>query len=300
MRSAEKARPIQTEYAPDRVSHTVVEDITADGAFHHAVQSDPPFDTVIHAASPFHFKSKNFQTDILDPAVKGTTGILESIIAHAPNVKRVVITSSMAAVLNLQNPPDVYKETTWNPVTPEEALSAPVPAYMGSKTFAEKAARDLVKNKKPHFDLVTIHPPGVYGPPIHKLRSLDAINTSNSIFAGLLKGEWQKAVPDSHLDQWVDVRDVALAHVRAMEVPQASNRRFLTVAGYTSNERIAAIVAHEFFDIRKKLPKTFGRTLDGKVVEVDTQPAQNVLGIEFTTLETSVVDTVKALLPLIQ
>ncbi|KAI7535787.1 dihydroflavonol-4-reductase [Hortaea werneckii] len=300
VRSADKARYFEDQYPAGKVSHAVVADITVDGAFDRAVQSDPPFDAVIHAASPFHFHSKEFQSDILDPAVKGTTGILKSVKAYAPGVRRVVVTSSMAAVLNLKNPPDLYDETVWNPVSLEEAQSGPILAYMGSKTFAERAARDFVSREKPSFDLVTIHPPGVYGPPIHKLESLDAVNTSNHVFADLLQGGWQGEVPDSSLSQWVDVRDVALAHMRAIEVPQASNRRILTVAGYTSNEQVASIVASGFPALRRKLPSSFGSTTSGKVSKVDTQFAKSELGIVFTSLEASVIDTIEALLPLIK
>ncbi|KAI6912375.1 dihydroflavonol-4-reductase, partial [Hortaea werneckii] len=300
VRSADKARHLEDQYPAGKVSHAVVADITADGAFDRAVQSDPPFDAVIHAASPFHFHSKEFQSDILDPAVKGTTGILKSVKAHAPGVRRVVVTSSMAAVLDLKNPPDLYDETAWNPVSLEEAQSGPILAYMGSKTFAERAARDFVSREKPSFDLVTIHPPGVCGPPIHKLESLDAVNTSNHVFAGLLQGEWQGAVPDSPLSQWVDVRDIALAHVRAIELPQASNRRILIVAGYTSNEQVATIVARGFPALRGKLPSNFGKTTSTKVSKVDPQFAKSELRIVFTSLEASVTDTIEALLPLIK
>lgn len=272
--------------------------MTADGAFDNAVQTQPPFDSVIHAASPFHFKSKDYQKEILDPAIKGTVGILRSIKAHAPSVKRVVITSSMAAVLNWDNPPDLYEESTWNPITYDQALTGPIFAYLGSKTFAERAARDFVNDERPNFDLVTIHPPGVYGPPIYELPSLDSINTSNKSFASILQGEWQSLVPNNPPTQWVDVRDVALAHVRALEVPEASSRRFITVAGYASNQQIVSIIVEKHPEIRSKLPESFGKTQEGKIPRVDTEPAEKVLGIKFTPLEDSVLDTIGALLPL--
>lgn len=85
-----------------------------------------------------------------------------------------------------------------------------------------------------------------------------------------VSGKRQRAAPDSPSTQWVDVRDVALAHVSAIEIPQASGRRIITVAGYTSNEQVAAIVARECSDVRNKLPASFGTTLDGKIVKVDT------------------------------
>ena len=49
---------------------------------------DPPFDIVIHTASPFLYcaVSDNLK-DFLEPAVKGTEEVLKSIKAHAPGVK---------------------------------------------------------------------------------------------------------------------------------------------------------------------------------------------------------------------
>lgn len=87
-----------------------------------AVKSSPPFDYVLHTASPFHFNIQDPVKDFLDPAIKGTTGILKAIKAYAPSVKRVVITSSFAAIVNSKQHPKVYSEKEWNPVTWEEAM----------------------------------------------------------------------------------------------------------------------------------------------------------------------------------
>lgn len=70
--------------------------------------------------------------DFLDPAIKGTTGILKSIKAYAPSVKRVVVTSSFAAIVNPDKHPKVYDESAWNPITWEEALDHSK-VYRGSK-----------------------------------------------------------------------------------------------------------------------------------------------------------------------
>jgi len=74
----------------NKLNYVVVEDIAQPGAFDKAVQSDPPFEVVIHTASPFHFNVTDTKKDLLDPAVIGTTGILKSVKQHAPTVKRIV------------------------------------------------------------------------------------------------------------------------------------------------------------------------------------------------------------------
>lgn len=68
----------------------------------------------------------------MDPAIKGTTGILKAIKAYAPTVKRVVVTSSFASIVNSEQHPPVYSEEHWNPVTWEQALDHSK-VYRGSK-----------------------------------------------------------------------------------------------------------------------------------------------------------------------
>lgn len=97
------------------------------------MQSDPPFDYVVHTASPFHFNFTDPVEGLLNPAIKGTTGILRAIKAFAPSVKRVVVTSSFAAIINPEAHKEVYDETSWNPVTWDEAVEQRSATYRGSK-----------------------------------------------------------------------------------------------------------------------------------------------------------------------
>ncbi|KAF8468993.1 hypothetical protein BDZ91DRAFT_792766 [Kalaharituber pfeilii] len=75
-------------------------DIAQSGAFDQAIVSDPPFDYILHTASPFHFNVTDVKKQLIEPAIRGTTGILASAKKYAPTVKRVVITSSFASVFN--------------------------------------------------------------------------------------------------------------------------------------------------------------------------------------------------------
>lgn len=106
-----------------------------------AVKSDPPFDYVLHTASPFHYNVQDPVKDFLDPAIKGTTGILKAIKAYAPTVKRVVITSSFASIVNIKGHPSVYSEKNWNPITWEEAMDHSL-VYRGSKVWHVHVVRD--------------------------------------------------------------------------------------------------------------------------------------------------------------
>ncbi|RMZ71458.1 aldehyde reductase II [Pyrenophora seminiperda CCB06] len=262
VRTQEKADKIKESYKSlvdkGQLGFAIVPDIAQPDAFEKAVVSDPPFEVVLHTASPFHYNVTDVKKDLLDPAIIGTTSILKSIKAHAPSVKHVVVTSSYAAIVHPHKgywPGHVYSEDDWDPITLEEATENPMTGYRASKTFAEKAAWDFVENEKPNFSLSTINPPMVFGPIVHALDSLDNMNTSNkfmlSVAQGKCKDEIPKNMPPQHL--WVDVRDVAEAHVAAFEKPEAANKRFFVTAGYYSNKDICQAIKKNFPEL-KDLP----------------------------------------------
>lgn len=90
---AEGIRKAHPDYGTDKLDFVVVPDVSQIDAFDKAVISDPPFEAVIHTASPFHFNVTDIKKDLLDPAINGTIGILYAIKKNAPTVKRVVRTS---------------------------------------------------------------------------------------------------------------------------------------------------------------------------------------------------------------
>ncbi|KAI7114132.1 NAD(P)-binding protein, partial [Hortaea werneckii] len=248
VRSQDKAKKIadnHAQYGPDKLSFAIVEDIAKEGAFDQAVVSDPPFETVIHTASPFHFNVTDVQKELLDPAIIGTTGILKSIKKSAPSVKRVVITSSFASIINPYKgswPEHTYTETDWNPITQQQAIENPANGYRASKTFAERAAWEFLEKEKPNFSIATMCPPLVLGPIVHYLNSLDALNTSNQRVRDIMMGKAKDEIPPTGTFIWVDVRDLALCHVLAMEKEGAANKRFFITTGYFSNKEIAEII----------------------------------------------------------
>ncbi|KAH7380151.1 NADPH-dependent methylglyoxal reductase-like protein GRE2 [Pyrenochaeta sp. MPI-SDFR-AT-0127] len=307
VRTQEKADKIKAEYQSyadkGQLDFVLVPDIAQPNAFDQAVISDPPFEAVLHTASPFHFNVTDVQKDLIDPAVIGTTGILKSIKKSAPTVKHVVITSSFAAIVNGTRgfwPGHKYSEDDWNPITSEEAQENPMMGYRASKTFAEKAAWDFIKNEKPNFSLSTINPPMVFGPIVHALDSLENLNTSNQRILWAAQGKFKDEIPPSGVHLWVDVRDVAEAHVAAFEKPNAANKRFFTTAGYFSNKELCQIIRRNFPQF-KDLPSdsTPGGdypegTPDKGLYEYDNKRSIDILGIKYKSFEESIVDSIKS------
>jgi len=193
--------------AADRLS-LVAADLMADDPF----SAHTDVDAILHMASPYVMNAAEPQRDLVDPAVKGTLSLFEAA-AKSPRVKRVVLTSSMAAITD---EPDgrVLTEKDWN--TQSTLTRNP---YHLSKMLAEKAAWDWMKGHKAGFDLVVINPFLVIGPSHTK-----TINTSNQTFVDLLKGTYP-AVMDLTWG-FVDVRDVATAHVRALD-PAVPSARYI-------------------------------------------------------------------------
>ncbi|KAI0010492.1 hypothetical protein F4779DRAFT_627188 [Xylariaceae sp. FL0662B] len=281
------------------LSYVVVTDISRVGAFDAVFKLVPSFDYVVHTASPYHLDVQDPVKDFLGPAVRGTEGLLKSIKKHCPTVKRVVITSSSAAMLNPDNHARVYDETCWFPVTWEEAM-IPKNTYKASKVFSEKAAWAFMEAEKPNFDLVVINGTFTFGPIQRTLPSLDDINTSNQRIRDMIQGKMREALePTAPVFTFVDVRDVALAHLKAMTVPAAGGHRIYVVAGHFSNKRIADIIIKSHPELSTRLPpEDAADDFPADVYGYNNARSRDILGMEYLSLEKSINDTVKSILHL--
>ncbi|THH28646.1 hypothetical protein EUX98_g5549 [Antrodiella citrinella] len=237
VRSESKAPYLKNLFASygDKLEFVVVSDITKDGAFDEAVKG---VDAIQHTASPFHLNGSH-PDDMVVPAVAGTQSILQSTLKHGTNVKRVVLTSSCAAVEELHDDPRVFTEEMWNKQSIDEieqkgSKSSPSHWYRASKTLAEKAAWDFVKDHKSEisWDLVAMNPPYVYGPVLQELDGVASLNLSMWLwYKYVLKGGADLKELVTVGGNGVDVRDCANAHVRSMTVEEAGGHRILTSGG---------------------------------------------------------------------
>lgn len=185
----------------------------------------------------------HFDTDdpdeLIVPAVQGTTRILESALSCGANVKRVVVTSSTASVLTIQSEPRVFSEADWNEaaiaqVRAEGTRAPGVVKYRASKTLAEKAAWEFVGKNKTRlaWDLVVLNPPYVFGPAIYEVGSPEALNESmHDWFYTVFKSSKTKEQLSSIGSWWIDVRDLAEAHVLAIQKQEAGGERIIVSEG---------------------------------------------------------------------
>ncbi|KAL9455155.1 hypothetical protein AB3S75_010544 [Citrus x aurantiifolia] len=238
-------------------------------------------DGVFHTASPFYHDVKDPQVELLDPAVKGTVNVLNSC-AKFPSIKRVVLTSSMAAVAYNGKPrtPDVVVDETW--FSDPEVCKQSKLWYVLSKTLAEDAAWKFAKEKS--IDMVTINPAMVIGPLLQP-----TLNTSAAAVLSLIKGA--QTYPNATLG-WVNVKDVANAHIQAFEVPSACGRYCLVERVLHYSELVNTV--HELYPTFELPEKCADDKPYVPTYQVSKEKAKN-LGIEFIPLEVSLKETIESL-----
>lgn len=198
--------------------------------------------------------------------------------------------------------PWTYSGADWNPITYAEAAApgaTPQDAYRGSKVLAEQEAWNFMPSKdgdKPrHFDLVTLCPSMVFGPvatpPFKEASSAatDHLNESNKLLWKVLSGDGD-ALPPCRFNFWIDVRDLAEVHTRALFTPAAGGKRYVPVA----DEPFTYSMASGIFE---EVAGRQGKVLTGPVqeikthVKVDMNPVfKDLPGIKFTSFRTTMLD----------
>ncbi|MCH2214680.1 MAG: NAD-dependent epimerase/dehydratase family protein [Flavobacteriales bacterium] len=257
-------------------------------------------DFLMHVASPYFSKVPKDEQDLIRPAVRGTSRALRA--AHKAGIRRVVLTSSIAAMLGeLEGMPNM-DESTW---TNTESMSAT--PYIKSKTIAEKGAWDFAN--KHDIELVTIHPGPVYGPPIDE----NLNGESMSFFVRILKGE----IPGMFKGciNLSDVRDVAKIHVKALENKEAKGHRFIVASNRgVEYSAVPEILKSHGYEVSDKIIPTFlikliglfnsemkgVKTFAGKEFTGDTAMTKTIFNWEPIPLERTVLDTAEKIEELIK
>jgi dihydroflavonol-4-reductase len=256
-------------------------------------------DYVLHVASPFILEVPNDEDVLIRPAVDGTLRVLNA--CFKANVKKVVLTSSVAAVAYGHGREKTFDESDWSNTDEDSGITP----YAKSKTLAEKAAWEFVEkldtNNK--FDFTVINPVGVFGPML-----TSDMGTSNSLVSKLINGELP-ACPATHMG-YVDVRDVARAHVFSMLNSSTNDKRIivsesemffvdvgriLNNAGFKKSPtkqmpnwlvKILAIFVKELSGVTKSL---------GKRVDTDKSRAKSLFDWDYISAKDSIVDTANQL-----
>tara|TARA_Y100000992_G_C21261715_1_gene491655 strand:+ start:1067 stop:2074 length:1008 start_codon:yes stop_codon:yes gene_type:complete len=248
-------------------------------------------DYLLHVASPIALENHN-EDFFVKPAVAGVKRAFKYAKKH--NVKKVVLTSSVAAIFDTLEDKTDYDETDWS--DPENPS---ISHYAKSKTLAEKAAWDFVDNEDNPFELAVINPALVIGPSLS-----GDLGESNKAIAMVTTGKMPVAVPLQF--GYVDVRDVAAAHLLAMQNSNSNGERFALVEKDLWYKDVAKVLRDNGFDKAPtfnvpvwlaKILANFSKELKvtlpylGRVRSVkNTSKAKDILGWNPRPAEESIID----------
>ena len=264
-------------------------DLMSDEGWDQAMES---CDYLLHVASPFVLSNET-EEFFVKPAVEGALRALKFADKH--NIKKVVLTSSFAAVGDTFDGTTSFNETHWS-----DASNDKMTFYSKSKTLAEKAAWDYVQENNVSFPLTVINPVGVLGPSLS-----DDVGISNSMILRMLNGS-MPALAKIHIGI-VDVRDVAKAHILAMKNDQSNGERFivsekemwmsdianvLNANGYKAPEKNMPNFLLKAMAMFKSDLKTISK-MAGKQRDCNTTKAIDVLGWKPISAEESILAAAK-------
>jgi dihydroflavonol-4-reductase len=286
--------------APEDAPLTVLRaDLQQDAGWRDAVEG---CDYVLHVASPTLNNLSSSDADMVEPARDGVRRVLRA--ARAAGVKRVVLTSAFGAIgMGHPEKSRILTEEDWSDV------DAGIAPYQKSKTLAEKAAWEFVAEHG-GVELAVVNPVGVFGPVLGSDYS-----PSLGLVQRMLAGDLP-ALPKFAMG-YVDVRDVADLHLRAMTDPVAAGERFLAISGHSLWVReIAAILRDRLGERASKVPtrelpvwtaRVLARVNPGLRVlrpqlgrnfDATAEKAQRMLGWSPRPIEDTIVDTAESLLAL--
>jgi nucleoside-diphosphate-sugar epimerase len=274
-------------------------DLTSDDGWDEAVAG---CQYVLHVASPFPPEQPKDPDELIVPARDGALRVLRA--ALDAGVKRVVMTSSVAAIRGSRDSSESapFTEADWT--DGDDTSRTP---YVRSKTIAEQAAWQTARDAGAEDRLAVVNPGAIIGPPLSGDHS-----TSLQAIQRLLDG--MPAMPRLGFT-FVDVRDVADLHLRAMTDPAAGGERFIAADKFLWTSDVAAVIRERVGDAAPKVPTRVAPNflvramslVDGGIRPyvgdlgrrqwISSEKAREKLGWAPRPIEDSIEDTARALLP---
>ena len=299
VRDAAKSEPKLRKRWPDAAERLKVfsADLLSDAGW---TDANSGCDAVMHVASPFPLEVPRNADDLIIPARDGTLRALEH--AFSAGIKRFIHTSSAAAIAYGQPGKDHFDYTDWTDLT------ANPPPYIQSKTVAERAARDWVAMNAADMVYCSINPVAVFGPVYD-----DDMSTSVEMVKKIVDGSIP-LIPNMGICI-TDVRDVAEAHIRALEAPAETVRgerfptsqKFMWISEMADTIRLR-VPEHAGKVPSRRMPDWLAKFLAifmpemrqikgelGNVRDVSGTHTEEKLGFRFLPAEQTLEDTVRSL-----
>lgn len=303
-RPSDRLQTMLSKYGK-QLEFVIIPDLTDETAFGDKLDG---VDFVLHLASPLpHGTNKE---SYFTPAVKGTTALLKAAI-KVPSIKKVVVTSSLAALVPLAGVPnggvikgkpysffDFHIGMVLKPFSenndwdfsvdengsfddPENPAATAFQLYRASKLLANTATWNFWQTAKPQYALVTLHPAFVYGHNLMQISADGIRGGSNEVLWGFI----MEGTPTGYLTA-VHVQDVAEAHIRALDPKIVDGSKYLLAGKNTTGPEVARFV--------QKLYPNAGAAItedaQGMTSPVNTTKAETELGIQWRSFEAMVQD----------
>ncbi|CDO95209.1 unnamed protein product [Kluyveromyces dobzhanskii CBS 2104] len=306
VRTQEKADSVARLFNNDNLALELVPELADIDAFDHVFEKyNTQIKHVIHTASPVRYNMTDFENEMLLPAINGTKSVLESIKKFsADSVETVVYTSSISALANpagIFEPETTLTEESWNPDTWEDAIKDVRSAYFGSKTFAERSTWQFIEENRDQvkFQLTTICPGYVLGPQAFDENAKGHLCYSGELVNGILTSKPGDTI-DQHLaGAFIDVRDVARAHVLPLEDHRFANQRLVLMNKRFALQDVADYISGNFPELKGKIsvgvPGSGADTVE-TTSKYDNSKTRELLGFDFVPFEKSVTDSVDQIL----
>jgi nucleoside-diphosphate-sugar epimerase len=290
---------VRTINPGEKLTFIYVPDLLHPTAYDEAVHG---VDFILHIASPLTtgIDPARIDEDLIQPAVAGTTGMLSSAL-KSPSVKRIVVTSSIAAIAPPnKDPQTIYDRNSrvLDPLGPYETLFE---GYSASKIKALNATERFINEKSPSFDIVNIMPSFVIGKNELTTNKKNITNGSNGVAFAQILGTKS---PYPTIGQTVFIDDVADIHIRALMV-QGPGKIQSFVA--TSNGPDGNTISDAIEIVNKRFPEAVKSGIlpnDGftetKTIRFDASVTEGILGVTFRSYEEQVVSLTEHYLELVE
>ncbi|EGW31912.1 uncharacterized protein SPAPADRAFT_152113 [Spathaspora passalidarum NRRL Y-27907] len=301
VRSHAKGEQLTNSVKDENFSYIVIPIITHKHAFYEVLLKHPEITVFLHTASPVTFEVEDNENDLLRPAIDGTISALKAIKRYAPQMERVVITSSAGAIFGFNEYFDsdtVYNEDSWSPLSYEQSKNtSAINGYFGSKKYAELAAWEFMKEQTPSFDITVVAPVYCFGPQAYGIKDKSKLNLSMQMVNTVLTLTEDDDIPEFG-NIFADIRDVARAHIVAFESDEARGQRLLVATENFTFDKIANIISNHFVNVEippGNLSKN-ERIYKLMVPRYDNSKTNRILGFDFIGIERSILDTADQLL----
>ncbi|EHK46859.1 hypothetical protein TRIATDRAFT_217178 [Trichoderma atroviride IMI 206040] len=284
------SQPIKALNPGSHLGFVEIPDLAAEGAFDEILEG---VTFVVHVAAPITSTvgiGDDLEAHFIEPSVQGTLNLLRSARKHA-SIRRVVITSSLAAIVDTTNPEEASRTQSRTFRIPRSPYSSSVQAYCAAKALALNAAEEWMKEQQPSSGVTHILPGDIYGPNelVTNPDDMLQMGTNRILLTPVVGGHYDPSASTTiHLD------DVANAHIAALRPEMPTNRLYLLHSGGVSGNQVEDL----FEIVRRNFPDDVEKALanNGTVstfrLPVDASESERTLGFQYLGYEKQVTDVV--------